>query len=77
MSDVNEKIVEWHYAPIAGLLQRKVNGVVQIPKDWAAVHEQMNEFLTAKSNGSISLKETVTFGHPLHHGYSGRVDIYH
>jgi hypothetical protein len=68
--------IEWHYAPMTGVLGKWSNGKWWSPKDWAEHHENMKEFMRLRSEGEIVLTETVNYGHSHFHGHSGRVDVY-
>lgn len=76
MSAVVESI-EWHYAPISGVLAKRVGGEwEQAGGGWAKHHENMDEFLRLRAAGNLFLKETITYGHLHFHGHRGRVDVY-
>lgn len=67
-------MTEYHYAPMSGGLQKKVDGVIVPVNNWTEHHTLMAEFLEIQKKVKIS--ETITYGHDLFHGHSGRVDIY-
>ncbi len=68
--------IEWHYAPLTGGLARRVNDKWVVPKDWSENRDIWHEFFRLRENGTIALKETITYGHDHFNGHSGRVDIY-
>ncbi len=69
---------EYHYAPMTGALLMKRNGepVTVARGDWESHHQATAQFLKGQWSGELELVETITYGHPLHHGHHGRVDVY-
>lgn len=69
--------IEWHYAPMTGVLGKRRDGQWEnTGGGWAKHHEDMAEFLRLRAAGDLILKEIVNYGHPHFHGHSGRVDVY-
>lgn len=68
--------IQYHYAPVTGILTKCIDGEHQPNTDWETFHKLQREFLTRRGSGEITLEETINYGHPHFHGHSGRVDIY-
>lgn len=69
---------EYHYAPLTGGLQKRhkdTNEIVSIAS-WSEYHELFREFLKLREDNKIELIETIEYGHSLHHGHRGIVQIY-
>jgi len=43
---------------------------------WPEHHELIAAFQAHRASGELTLKDTITYGHRMFHGHSGRVDIY-
>ena len=69
-------MVEYHYAPLIGVIARMVDGKAEEVVGWSGHHELMTRFLKLRASEEIMLLRTVNFGHAMFHGRSGRVDIY-
>lgn len=69
---------EYHYAPVAGAILMKRNGerVPVAQGDWEAHHQALARFFEGQQSGDLEMVDTITFGHMLHHGHRGLVQVY-
>ena len=74
---LNDKRKEWHYSPLQHPgLAIKEDGEFKKFESWSKYHEQLEEFLRARTSGEIVFLRDVRYGHILFNGHSGLVQVY-
>ena len=67
---------ELHYAPMSGGICVMKGDEMKSAEGWPEHHELIAAFQAHRASGELTLKDTITYGHRMFHGHSGRVDIY-
>lgn len=65
---------EWHYAPLPGYIMFKAKDGTVAPKEH--YYQKRDEFFELQSSNKLKFVREITYGHPLFHGHSGRVNVY-